>query len=259
MKKILLASAALVALIGGGVANAADMPAYKAPPPAPYYSWTGFYFGGLVGPSWGKSDATLLAPFSGTVNVNGSGVQAGATVGANYQVGYWVFGVEADYAWTNYAGSKGCNQGAIVAVFTCHSTMDSIGTVTGRLGYAWDRVLLFAKGGGAWSRGEGNITANATGIVLVNGLPFFFNGGQTVAIAPDNRSGWTLGGGMEFGFWGPWSAKVEYDYIDFGTKRATFTDVNFGITSQADVKERIHAVKFGVNYRLGYGPVYANY
>jgi outer membrane immunogenic protein len=245
MKKFLLASAALAALIGGGAANAADMPAYKAPPPAPYYSWTGIYFGGFVGPDWGKTDATLVAPLAGSISVKGSGVMAGGTVGGNYQVGYWVFGVEADHAWTNYAGSKGCNQGAIVALVTCHSTIDSIGTLTGRLGYAWDRVLLFAKGGGAWSRGEESVTSNPTG--------------QTLAIGPDKRNGWTLGGGLEFGFWGPWSAKVEYDHMDFGTKRITFTDVNLGTTTQADVKERIHAVKFGVNYRLGYGPVYANY
>jgi outer membrane immunogenic protein len=255
MKKFLLASAALAALIGGGGANAADMPAYKAPPPAPYYSWTGIYFGGFVGPDWGKSDVTLVAPPISSISVNGSGVMAGATIGGNYQVGYWVFGVEADHAWTNYAGSKGCNQGipgALVALATCHSTIDSIGTVTGRLGYAWDRVLLFAKGGGAWSRGEESVTANATVAPLTVG-------GQVVAIGPDKRSGWTLGGGMEFGFWGPWSAKVEYDYMDFGTKRVTFTDVNFGTTTAADIKERVHAVKFGVNYRLGYGPVYANY
>jgi outer membrane immunogenic protein len=248
MKKLLLASAALGALMGGGAANAADMPAYRAPPPvaAPYYNWTGIYFGGFVGADWGKSDAALLAPLTGTVGINGSGVLAGATVGANYQVGYWVFGIEADHAWTNYKGSVGCSQGAAVALFTCHSTMDSIGTLTGRLGYAWDRVLVFAKGGGAWSRGEANITENIRG--------------QTVAIAPDNRSGWTVGGGLEFGFLGPWSAKVEYDYADFGTKRVTFTDVNFGTTAQVDLKEHVHMVKFGLNYRLGYGgPVYANY
>src|SRR4051794_29699425 len=147
MKKFLLASAAFAALIGGGAANAADMPAYKAPPPpAPYYSWTGIYFGGFVGPTWGKTGVTLLPPLTDSLGINGSGVLGGVTVGGNYQVGYWVFGVEADYAWTNYAGSKGCSQGAAVALFTCHSTIDSIGTLTGRLGYAWDRVLLFAKG-----------------------------------------------------------------------------------------------------------------
>jgi len=245
MKKFLLAGVAVSALILGGRANAADMPvAYKAPPPAPYYNWTGFYFGGFAGPDWGNADRTYVPPpTTGNVNVKGSGVMAGATVGANYQVGYWVFGVEADYGWTNYNGSKACPN---TFTATCHSNIDAIGTVAGRLGYAWDRVLLFAKAGGAWKRGDESATLNTTG--------------QVFSSVGDNRSGWTAGGGMEFGFWGPWSAKVEYDYMDFGTKRLTFNNIQPAIIERADIKERVHAVKFGINYRLGgYGPVYANY
>jgi opacity protein-like surface antigen len=239
MKKILLASVAFSALIGGGVANAADMPAYKAAPPAPYYSWTGIYIGGLVGVDWGNADRTYVPPPTvGHVNVKGAGVMAGATIGANYQVGYWVFGVEADYAGTNYNGNKGCPN---ISLTTCHSNIDAIGTVAGRLGYAWDRVLIFAKGGGAWARGDETATLNTNG--------------QVISLAADNRNGWMLGGGLEFGHMGPWSAKVEYNHMDFGTKRLLFSN-----TEQADIRDRVHAVKFGINYRLGgYGPVYANY
>jgi outer membrane immunogenic protein len=245
MKKLLLASAALGALMSGGAANAADMPAYRAPPPmvAPYYSWTGIYFGGFVGTAWGNADRTYVAPpTTGRVDVHGAGVLAGLTVGANYQVGYWVLGAEADYGWTNYNGSKACPN---TFVATCHSNVDAVATFAGRLGYAWDRVLLYAKGGGAWKRGDENFTFNATG--------------QLGGTAKDDRSGWMLGGGMEFGFLGPWSAKVEYNYMDFGTKRVAFSNVVGGLNERADIKEQIHAVKFGINYRLGHGPVYANY
>lgn len=245
MKNLFLASVALGALIGGGVANAADLPRYKAPPPmvAPYYNWTGIYFGGFVGTAWGHADRTYVAPpTTGNVNVRGAGVVAGLTVGANYQVGYWVFGAEADYAWTNYNGSKSCPN---TFVATCHSDADGLATFTGRLGYAWDRVLLYAKGGGAWKQGDENFTFNGTG--------------QVGGTAQDDRSGWTVGGGLEFGFLGPWSAKVEYNYMDFGTKRLTFSNRVGGLNERADIKEHINVVKFGINYRLGHGPVYANY
>jgi outer membrane immunogenic protein len=110
------------------------------------------------------------------------------------------------------------------------------------LGYAWDNVLLFTKAGGAWKRGSESVTFNVTG--------------QTIDSANDVRSGWTIGGGMEFGFTSNWSAKVEYDFHDFGTKRITGP---VPLVLDWNVKEHVHAVKFGVNYRFGYGPVYAKY
>lgn len=248
MKKFLLAGAALSALVTGNVANAADMPAYKAPPPMPaYYNWSGFYLGGFAGGAWGRTDVNSVAPGTlGNTDLRGAGVLAGATVGVNYQVGYWVLGIEGDFAWANFNGNRTCPSTLIpinATLLTCHTKIESISTVAGRLGYAWDNVLLFAKGGGAWKKGSESITFNATG--------------QPFDQVTDNRGGWTVGGGLEFGFTPNWSAKVEYDYMDFGSKRVTgilpaFLDWN--------VKEQVHAVKFGVNYRFGgYGPVYANY
>lgn len=247
MKKFLLSGAAIAAMLAGGAASAADLPAYKAPPPvAAYYNWSGFYVGGFTGGAWGRTDTNSLALGTlGNVDLRGAGVLAGGTVGLNYQVGYWVFGIEADSAWTNFNGNRTCPSAAFpifTTLLTCHTHMTSMSTVAGRVGYAWDNVLLFAKGGGAWKRGSEDITNNSNGQVF-----------DTVT---DNRSGWVIGGGLEFGFTPNWSAKVEYDYLDFGSKRLTgalpaFLDWN--------VKEQVHAVKFGVNYRFAYGPVYANY
>jgi outer membrane immunogenic protein len=245
MKKFLGAGVAVAALMVGGLAHAADMPAaYKAPPPiAAYYDWTGLYFGGFAGAAWGDttwSNINAIPGAGGTVNPRVSGALFGLQVGVNYQVASWVIGAEADYGWTNGRGSRSCPNATVT---TCHSDLDAIATYTGRIGYAWDRALTYVKAGGAWSKGEDSYTQNATG--------------QVTGSVQNNRSGWTVGGGLEFGFTPNWSAKAEYDYMDFGSKRLVLNDV-FG--TFADFKREIHAVKFGLNYRIGASsPVYAKY
>jgi outer membrane immunogenic protein len=250
MKKILGASVAVAALMVGGLANAADMPAYKAPPPvAAYYDWTGLYFGGFAGAAWGDSEWSnldLVPGPAGQVNPRFSGALFGLQVGVNYQIASWVIGAEADYGWTNGRGSRSCPLG-LGNLLTCHSDLDAIATYTGRIGYAWDRALTYVKAGGAWSKGEHSVTLNTP----IGGLL----GGQVLESVQDNRTGWTVGGGMEFGFTPNFSAKAEYDYMDFGTKRLTMTGNDF-----ADFKRQIHAVKIGLNYRIGTGGgVYAKY
>jgi outer membrane immunogenic protein len=243
MKKLLLGSAALAALIIGGPAGAADMPAYrKAPPPmvAPYYNWSGFYVGGFVGADWGKTHWTFVN-FGTTVDPRLAGALAGAAIGFNYQVGAFVLGAEVDHSWTNAKGSALCPN----PTFTCHSELNHFGTFTGKLGYAWDNILTYVKGGGAWGGLGLSTTANANGLV-------FFTGNE-------NRGGWTVGTGFEIGFTPNWSGKVEYNYLDFGTHRLNAPLTAVAATEPLDLRLRAHALKVGVNYRFSYGPVYANY
>jgi outer membrane immunogenic protein len=75
--------------------------------------------------------------------------------------------------------------------------------------------------------------------------------------ASATRTGWTVGGGIEWAFWNSWSAKVEYDFYDFGTHRVTLGGTFAGgpaTVPGVDVKQTISAVKFGINYRFGWGP-----
>ena len=116
-----------------------------------------------------------------------------------------------------------------------------LGTVTGRIGYAWDRMLLYVKGGGAWVRDVYTITA----------------GGGFFAETRDTNWGWTIGAGLEYGLTPNWSVKAEYNYLDFGTERIRFTP-NVGAPFDRDVDQHIHVVKVGINYRFG-GPVVARY
>jgi len=203
MKKFLLASSALMV---AGSAFAADIPArmpLKAQISAPVpYSWTGCYIGAQVGYGWGTKDFSdangFFAPAATTVRDNVRGGLAGGQVGCNYQfASNWVVGIEGEYAWANIKGDavadpffNGKNQ-------TFSSKTDALASVTGRVGYAFDRVLLYGKGGAAWAHDRYHILLPA-----FLGPALDFTGTET-------RLGWTLGAGLEWAFLDSWSAKIE--------------------------------------------------
>ena len=241
MKKIMLAGVG-AALMAIPTANAADLgrAVYKAPPPAVVpFSWTGCYIGGNIGGGWGRETASAptLAP---GISVSGdtSGVVGGGQVGCNYQFApNWVIGIEGD---GSAADIKGDATATVLGITgTAHARTDWIASVTGRVGWAADRWLIYAKGGAAWA-GD-NYSAD---------VPIFIEHIATT----ETRAGWTVGGGVEWAFWQNWSAKVEYDFYDFGTHGVTFTGTIFGVPEVVpgiNVKETISTVKFGINYRFG--------
>jgi outer membrane immunogenic protein len=262
MQKYLVAGASLLA--GVASAMAADMPvkaaAYKAPP-AEIFTWTGFYVGVHGGGGWSSADAATVpqtvpglgAVTAAPVTTNPSGALAGGQIGYNYQTGMWVWGVEADASWANLtASTNACSvaAGGVVISTACLGSgkVDALGTVAGRLGVAFDRVLLYGKGGGAW-------TSDAYQTVLTAPLAGF-NG--TAFNASETRWGWMVGVGAEYAFTSNWSAKLEYNYMDLGTQRLHFTSATTPLTSDVDIRERVNVVKAGINYRFG-GPVVAKY
>jgi outer membrane immunogenic protein len=139
-------------------AMAADMraaPVYtKAPMMAPVFSWTGCYIGGNAGGVWAHKDWTnSTGPAESSVDLSGG--LAGGQIGCNYQVNTWVFGVQGDYDWTNVTGSA---TDTFFGSTTDQTKIKGIASVTGRVGYAWDRFLGYVKGGGAWESDEYSIT-----------------------------------------------------------------------------------------------------
>jgi outer membrane immunogenic protein len=217
MKKLLLAGVAVFAL-GAGSASAADIqhrqampakaPVYVAPP----YNWTGFYVGINGGGGWGNSD--FSAPFA-TGSFDTSGGLVGGTLGYNWQMGQVVFGLEGDVDWSNIRGSATCG------ITTCETRNNWLGTVRGRLGYAFDRFLPYVTGGLA----VGNVKTSVAGF----------------GDSDETRAGWTLGGGIEASIAGPWTAKVEYLYVDLGdTGSVLGSDANF----------HTNIVRAGLNYRF---------
>ena len=235
MKKILLATVAVVALGATVPALAADLgaaPRYTKAPAyvAPIYNWTGFYIGGHVGGGFAGDDSIL----------GSSRFLGGIQGGADYQFApNWVAGIEAQYSWASNNNSSLLFPGGTLV----SSNSDQLGSVTGRLGYAFGPALLYAKGGYAWKDGD-HLIATRGGVPLA----FTTSGNQ--------RDGYTVGTGLEYMFAPNWSAKVEYMYYNFGSP--TFvTPVSL---AGARFNDDEHVVKAGVNYRFNWGgPVAGRY
>jgi len=216
MKQLLLAS---VALSVATAASAADMPArpyQKAPPPAvvAVYNWSGFYIGAMGGYGW-ETDA-------------GSGGFGGGTIGYNWQFpgSQFVFGIEADVAGASIKDSFTEDVGGLL--ITQDSKINAFGSVTGRVGLAFDSALLYAKGGYAWANNKASISALGT----------TFSDSQT-------HSGYTVGGGLEYLFTPSWSLKGEYMYSSLGGET-----YNFGGDPFDSGAIDMHTVKIGVNYHF---------
>jgi outer membrane immunogenic protein len=232
LKTILLASVAIGALMVGGAAYAADLPAsapvYKATPMAPPFSWAGFYLGIEGGGAWGKSrqrsDVGDIAP-----GFNLSGGLVGGTYGTNWQFGSWVLGMESDISWSDLKGSA--TEGPIPAN-TATTKQTWVGFDRGRVGYAWGQWMVFAAGGLA----ESTIEAQSIG--------------PAGSISQSKyRLGWTGGGGVEWAFAPQWSAKVEYLYADFGSHTSYLNPVPAGFTNRAGgVSLNENIVRVGINY-----------
>jgi outer membrane immunogenic protein len=207
-------------------------PVYRAPPPV-VYNWTGFYVGANGGGGWGTSSWSYVVGGT-TANHNNSGGLIGGTVGFNYQFApNWVAGIEADWGWSNIRGSASCPN----AAFDCKTSIDSLGTARGRIGYAMNQWLLYGTGGIAW--GQVNVeTVNLAGTATPTS-------GTATNGTKSTVTGWTVGAGVEYGFWTNWSAKIEYLYIDLGSHRYTVDN-----SLQVDSRQRESIVRVGVNYRF---------
>lgn len=237
MKKFLLTATAVAAF--AAPALAADLPARpytKAPPPVTppqiVYNWTGFYIGGHLGGAFGSGSS-----LGGSDGRFMGGVQGGA----DYQfANNWVIGIEAQYSWlTNSNSSVAFPGGSIVT-----GNDRGIGSVTGRLGYAWGPTLLYAKGGYAFRD-------NKLGVTDATGVPLAF------ATTGNRDDGYTVGAGLEYMFAPNWSAKVEYQYYNFG--KTTFAAGSPPDIVGASFHNDEHTVKAGLNYRFGWGGATAPY
>jgi outer membrane immunogenic protein len=256
----------LAALVLGAAlpAQAADLgvrvPPVKAHVMVPAgYDWTGFYVGGNVGYSFGRSsfDWAFTDPTNGALFAAGSnsnnlnGVLGGAQAGYNWQRANWVFGVEADIQGT---GQRGSTENLCVAQNACTrifygitQSLDWFGTLRGRVGYAvapsW---MLYVTGGLAFGAVDTEITLSNQGVLSTAG-------------SSRTRLGWTAGAGLEGALVGNWTGKLEYLYVDLGS----FSDTYAILPGVADYTHtsRVtdHIVRAGVNYRFAPAPVVARY
>ncbi len=254
MRKTILSAAAVAASLHGGAAFAADLPRKSvAPPPViqqmPIFTWTGFYVGLTGGYVFETGKSTLIgspgliatgfAPV-GSQKAMGDGFTIGGTVGYNYQIGNFVAGLEADLSYVDLGKTIATTIGPLTT--TVSNDMTYFGTVRGRLGVAFDRLLVYATGGLAFGDSDARTTVAGPGGA-------FWTGGKS-----DTRFGYTLGAGLEYAITNNWSAKVEYLYYDMG--RQTYSSPQVagaalaGVFGTTRAENRGNIVRAGINYRF---------
>ncbi|MFK4507431.1 outer membrane beta-barrel protein [Bradyrhizobium daqingense] len=256
MNKILFSAIGAVALGLSAPASAADMaarPYTKAPAPmvAAIYDWSGFYIGINGGGGTSHKCWDFVTPVTGVLVGEGCHNAVGGTVGG--QVGYrwqstnWVFGLEGQGNWADFSGD---NISGLTGLRD-RSKINAFGLITGQVGYAWNNVLLYVKGGGAV------VGDRYRSYDVVTGLEF--------DRASETRWGATVGAGVEFGFAPNWSLGVEYNHIFLGDRTLNFTGSgNFliaplGVVTRSErISQDVDIALIRVNYRWG-GPLVARY
>jgi outer membrane immunogenic protein len=248
MKKILLATVGVAAL-GMAPAFAADLAPRtytKAPALASVYDWTGFYIGANAGGASSHNcwDITSVAGITFPPIREGchdaTGAVVGGQIGYRWQSASWVFGVEAQGDW---ADLKGSNTSAVLTPppLVNQTKIDAIGLFTGQVGYTWNNVLGYVKGGAAVTHDK---YSGAVG-------PFADRASET-------RWGGAVGAGLEVGFAPGWSVGVEYDHLFMGRRDITFTPVSLVNPRVDSIKQDVDMATVRLDYRFG-GPVIAKY
>jgi len=218
VKKILLTTTGLIAL-GMAPAIAADLPTRtytKAPAAAiAINNWTGFYVGAMGG--YAKENTSDIGAISGGF--------AGGTAGYNWQSGNLVFGIEADAAWSDVGATA-----SIPGLVSASDKIRDMGTVRGRIGYAFDQVLVYGTGGYAWA--DNQLSATALGVSISDS---------------HIHSGWAAGAGVEVMFAPKWSVKAEYLYRSFASQNYFTGVIPAGVASGT---LNVNSVQVGVNYHF---------
>lgn len=223
MKRLAAAGlAAAAAFAASAPAFAADLPqpeqpyTYSDPVPAERFDWSGFYFGGHLG--WNWSDYSVSNGVTGRFNNHDNGVTGGVHAGYNYMVTpNFLLGAEADFSLSDIEKSR------TVAGVNYKTSSSWNSTVRARAGWAFDRFLVYGTGGLAIA----DVDASANGA------------SDSVA-----RIGWTAGAGVEGAVTQNVTARLEYQYQDYGT-------TNFGLGGQT-YKNKLDSnqVRFGLSYKF---------
>ena len=229
MKRILAAAVFFAFSTPAMPADLAPAAAEPMTPVALPYSWTGFYLGANAGYAWGQGDGSYSdGVIFETAHPKADGALVGGQAGYNYQWGSWVLGAEAELDYSSATGTS-----PIDAFVPAHNdnALDYLGSATLRAGYAFDRFLVYAKGG-----------VGFTQLKMKD-----FDGGGYNAKGSGNLAGWTLGAGLEYALTDHWSVKGEYQYYRFDAKVALNDPSPF---RTYDDIFTVHAIKAGVNYKF---------
>ena len=155
---------------------AADLPVKAVPPPIAYYDWSGIYLGLSLGGIWAEVDRFYpnfdlvhLVPQTFTSR-NKDGI-VGFHGGAQWQWGPWVIGFEVAYSkgWRDISGTVSLSPPEPFTTLGAYNKISNLLTAGPRLGYAWDRVMVYATGGYAGGTIDGQYVCTATGVAVAPG------------------------------------------------------------------------------------------
>jgi outer membrane immunogenic protein len=245
MKKMLLAGTALLPFVSGS-AMAADMrpapaPVYtKAPMMAPAFSWTGCYIGGHGGGVW-SNDHYVLNNGAGLIEAfdfNPTSWIAGGQLGCEYQFsGGIVLGIEGTWSGLNLNQT---DNSAISPARTRALKIDEITTVTGRLGYGWDRMQIYAKGGFADAR----VNIHTTNPTVAPNI---------VGDDTSWQSGWTVGGGLEYMPWQNIVLGAEFNYYRVTLDRSFAANPGAFTETTSSSNANIYSAMARLSYLFNFG------
>jgi len=284
----------VIVALAGTPALAADILFKAPPPPPPPPIWTGCYIGGNVGAALGRSDWSDVVPqpvefgpnnFIGTnpahpISNFYGGVIGGGQVGCNYQVSpQWVLGIEGMYDGTDMHGNVTApnmynTPVTALGVFgssngILNTSQNYIASLTGRVGYTWQDMMIYGKGGVAWTQYNYHVSNSCFDNVL-----FVFCGNALVQAQTGDGQEWdgsrtvaggTAGLGIEWHFAPHVTAFAEYDYYGFGSANIRFPLTHCGSdelipnicpvpnAKNAQIANDVQTVKFGVNYLFNFG------
>jgi outer membrane immunogenic protein len=241
-----------------GAASAADLPARsytKAPVmAAPIHDWTGFYIGVDGGGGSSHECLTITSVAGAPVFPTSEGCHdatgglVGGQIGYRWQRANWVFGVEAQGDWADLKGSN--SSLTAIIPYTNQTEIDAIGLFTGQLGYAWNNVLVYFKGGAAVTDNKYSSFFPVGNVFAAAGVPF--------NAANETRWGGAVGAGFEIGFAPNWSVGAEYDHLVMGNPSVTFPATSIAVGRSDNISQDVDMATVRVNYRFG-GPVAARY
>jgi outer membrane immunogenic protein len=246
-KKVACGAGVLLSLAATSVIAADLSSKYRPPPaapayfPAPVFSWAGCHIGGDVGGAWLRDENTETVTATGQQSIfspvdtaTPSGVKLGGYLGCDYQFASpVVVGIEGDAEWANIRGGgvNFPNTGSPPDTYETQANFEA--SVRGRLGYAFQNWLFYATGGVAWANIKEIYTSS------------FFGVSETFS---DTRTGWTVGGGVEYAFAPNWVGRIEYRYADFGTLTNLPVITFSGFTESHKITE--NTVRGGIAYKF---------
>ena len=258
VRRMAIAAAALLPMLTvvslpASAADLSRMLVKAKPAPVVTDPWTGFYAGAHFGYGWGKKTWVNNYPvYDGIIDADTyvQGILGGLQFGYNYRIDWLLLGLEGDFSWSdiNHTDFNCYAFGDQL----CGARIDWFADVTGRLGVIYGPALFYIKGGAVWVDDRFNNRATCSGSQPTTSNGINADCGNTY-YAHQSRFGWVVGGGIEAFFADNWSVKVEYNYMDLGSRNVPFEAAD-GSYFTSEIHQKAQLVKIGFNYHFNAAP-----